>query len=124
MLTFTSRFLDVMKISASQIFPGLLADDRSAIKDCKTFLRWLVRTTKKRVLVLDDRESIWVRSINTITTVINIWVRIMAEGDRVVLAPLRSRESDLATRCNMRLISTDCTSKAGKTWPMKAVSLY
>jgi hypothetical protein len=107
----------------STILVGLLTDERESVRYCKAFLRWLVWDGKKKALVLDKRESVWERSINSITTINNVWVRVMAEGDRVVLGPLRDREPDRSKKEDLRLVHRSCIGNVpSKTWPMKKVS--
>lgn len=81
------RFCNQAKFDATEILLGLVANEHKANSRCKMFLRWMVNTSKKSTTVLDECESIQERSINSITTVNNIWNRIMVEGDRIVYAP-------------------------------------
>ena len=122
-LTRGFSFCDKMKYSTSEIVLGLLYDEKAAIKRCRTFLNYLVGTTVRRVLTLGPEEYRIEKSIKSITTVNNVWIRIMAEADRLILAERRELEPDRSKKDALRLIHPTCIwSSPTRTWPMKKAS--
>jgi hypothetical protein len=89
------------------------------------FLRWYINEYRKvKVLSLGPEEYEWQRAVKTVTTVLNLWVRILAQVDATVLAGKRQKERDGSQRLKWRLIQPSCKgSVASKTYPIKTVRI-
>lgn len=89
------------------------------------FLRWYINEHRKqKVLSLGPEEYKWKRAVNTVTTVLNLWVRILAQVDATILATRRKMEQDGSQRLKWRLIQPSCKGNvASKTYPIKTVRI-
>jgi hypothetical protein len=116
-------FCEEIKRSYEDILTRLCLEDEQANRDCRMFLRWYVDGySKTKVLTLGSQEYEWRRGVNTVTTVLNLWVRILAEFDSTVLARKRKAERDGLKRTTWRLIQSSCKgSVPSKTYPIKTV---
>ena len=112
-----------MKYDPKTVLLGLCFEYENEHNQYAAFLDWFViRHSKKRVLVLGPEEHRVERGVSCIATVSNLDARIMAHADATIMAELRRQEPDPARRDRLRLIHTTCTgSSPGKTWPMKKV---
>lgn len=87
------------------------------------FFRWYINEhTMVDVLVLGPEEYERRQTIKCVTTVLNLWFRILAEFDSTVVARMRQKERDPKARSRLRLIQQSYKGNvASKTYLIKLV---
>ncbi len=69
------------------------AQDASVQSPFRTFLQSYCENTRKKVIVLDKREFIYARTVTTVSSVVEIWRRLVARADALVMRPRRKNFS-------------------------------
>jgi hypothetical protein len=112
-----------IKRSCEDILTCLCLEDEEAKCVCRMFLRWYIdHHPLVKVLVLGSQGYELRSGVNTVTAVLKLWVRILAEFDSTVLPSKRRVERDDLKRLTWRLIQPSWKgSVPSKTYPIKSV---
>jgi hypothetical protein len=112
-------FKDVVNIDPDQIWIDLCDGTEMAIARCQSFLTACIENSFRKFVVLGPEEYEYRRTLNSATSVTQIWRNLIALADCEILAPLRRK--DRANQARWRLKFVDHSKQRG-TGPVFEIS--